>query len=166
GGMGKQRLTRVLRERLGQERYTPLRCQCSPYYVNTALYPAIEEFERAAGFTREDSIDQKLDKMEALLAGDERQVAEAAPLFATLLSLPVERYPALQLSPQKQKDNTLEALAGQVESLARRQPVLIIYEDVHWIDATTQECLDLLVPRVQELPVLMIVTYRPEYTPR
>lgn len=165
-GIGKSRLTRVLRERLANERYTALRFQCSPYHVNSALYPAIEQFERAAGFTREDSAEQKLDKMEVVLAGDAREVAESAPLFAALLSLPTGRYPPLNLSPQKQKEKTLEALAGQVEALTQRQPVLMIYEDAHWIDATSQELMDLLVPRLRNLPVVVILTYRPEYSPR
>ena len=165
-GIGKSRLTRVLRERLGQEPHMVLRYQCSPYHVNSALYPAIEQFERAAGFTREDSADQKLDKLEAVLARSEQRVAESAPLFAALLSLPTERYPMLNLSPQKQKEKTLEALAGQVEALAQQQPLLLIYEDVHWMDATTQEAMDLLVPRLRNLPVLVLVTYRPEYSPR
>src|SRR5262245_16047395 len=165
-GIGKSRLARVLRERFGQERYTVLRYQCSSYHLNSALYPAIDQFERAAGFTREDSVEQKLDKMEAVLAGDERRISASAPLFAALLSLPTERYPALNLSPHKQKERTLEALAGQVEALAQRQPLLMLWEDVHWIDATTHEILDLLVPRLRDLPVLMPVTYRPEYIPR
>jgi predicted ATPase len=165
-GIGKSRLARVLRERLANEGHTVLRYQCSPYHVNSALYPAIEQLERAAGFTREDSVEQKLNKMEGVLAGDKHVVAAAAPLFAALLSLPMERYPALNLSPRKQKEKTLDALAGQVEALANRQPVLMIYEDVHWVDATTQEELDLLVPRLRDLPVFMVVTYRPEYSPR
>ena len=165
-GIGKSRLTRVLRERLGEERYTALRYQCSPYHMNSALYPVIDQLERAAGFTREDAPQQKLDKLEALLAGSEAQVAEMAPLFAAMLSLPVDRYPPLNLSPQKQKEKTLEAFALQVEALAQRQPVLVIYEDVHWIDATSQESLDLLLPRLQGLPALLVVTYRPEYSPR
>ncbi len=165
-GIGKSRLTRVLRERLGQERYMAVRYQCSPYHVNSALYPIIEQFERAAGFARDDTPEQKLDKLHAMLAGSEAQFAESAQLFAAMLSLPMDRYPPLHLSPQKQKEKTLEALALQVEALARQQPVLIIYEDVHWIDATSQEALNLLVPRLQRLPVLLIVTYRPEYSPR
>ena len=165
-GIGKSRLARVLRERLGQERHVVLRYQCSPYHLNSALYPVIEQFERAAGFAREDTPEQKLDKLEAVLAGSDQPVDDSAPLFAALLSLPTERYPPLNLSPQKQKENTLEALATQVEALAQRQPLLLIYEDVHWIDATSQEALDLLVPRLRDLPVLSIVTYRPEYSPR
>ena len=165
-GIGKSRLTRVLRERLSQERHMVLRYQCSPFHLHSALYPVIEQFERAAGFSREDSVEDKLDKMEAVLAGSEQQVGDSAALFAALLSLPLERYPPLDLSPLRQKEKTLEALAGQVEALAQRQPLLLIYEDVHWIDATSQEALDLLVPRLRDLPVLMIITYRPEYSPR
>ena len=165
-GIGKSRLTQVLREQTAQVPHRNLRYQCSPYHVNSALYPVIEQFERAAGFTREDTPEQKLDKMQGMLAGSEQQVAESAPLFAALLSLPLDRYPPLKLSPQKQKEKTLEALAGQVEALAQQQPVLMIYEDVHWLDATSQEALDLLVPRLRDLPVLVIVTYRPEYSPR
>jgi class 3 adenylate cyclase/tetratricopeptide (TPR) repeat protein len=165
-GIGKSRLTRVLRERLGQQPYKALRYQCSPYHLHSALYPAIDQFERAAGFAREDRAEQKLDKLQAMLAGSAQQIAESAPLFAALLSLPTERYPPLKLSAQKQKEKTLEALAGQVEALARQQPLLIIYEDVHWIDATSQEALDLLVPRLGDLRVLAIFTYRPEYRPR
>jgi class 3 adenylate cyclase/predicted ATPase len=164
-GIGKSRLTRALRERIGTDPYIPLRYQCSPHHLNSALYPIIEQFERAAGFTRDDSPDQKLDKMEAVLAGDERQVAASAPLFAALLSLPTGRYPALNLSPQKQKEKTLEALTGQIEALARRQPVLMVFEDAHWADPTSQELLDLTLTRLQALPVLLVLTYRPEYAP-
>jgi class 3 adenylate cyclase/tetratricopeptide (TPR) repeat protein len=165
-GIGKSRLTRVLGDLLDQERHLVLRHQCSPYHLNSALYPLIEQLERAAGFSREDTPGRKLEKMQAVLAGTQQQVAESAPLFAALLSLPIDRYPPLDLSPQKQKEKTLEALAGQVEALAQRQPLLLIYEDVHWIDATTQEALDLLVPRLRQSPVLAIVTHRPEYSPR
>jgi class 3 adenylate cyclase/predicted ATPase len=165
-GIGKSRLARVLRERLGQDRHLVLRYQCSPYHLNSALFPVVELFERAAGFNREDNADQRLDKMQALLLGSAEQITERAPLFASLLSLPVDRYPPLNLSPQKQKEKTMEALAGQVEALAQRQPLLMLWEDTHWIDATSQEFMDLLVPRLRHLPVLVIVTYRPESTPR
>ena len=164
-GIGKSRLTQVLREQIAGEPHTALRYQCSPYHLNSALYPIIEQFEFAAGFAREDTPEQRLDKMEALLVGSHEQRAESAPLFAALFSLPTERYPALKLSPQKRKEKTLEALVGQVEALARREPVLIVFEDVHWIDPTSQELLDGFVPRLQALPVLLVMTYRPEHTP-
>ena len=143
-----------------------MRYQCSPFHLNSALYPIIEQIEFAAGFAREDTAEQKLDKLEAMLVGSQAQRAESAPLFAALLSLPTDRYPPLGLSPRRQKEKTLEVLVGQVEALSRRQPVLIVFEDVHWIDPTSQELLDVLVPRLRALPVLLVITYRPEYTPR
>jgi class 3 adenylate cyclase/predicted ATPase len=164
-GVGKSRLTRVLRERLGQERYMALRYQCSPFYVNSALYPVIEHLERAAGLTREHSAEQKLDKLQALLVGSTAQMTEAAPLYAALLSLHTERHPPLNLSPQKQKEKTLDALIGQVEALAQRQPVLMVFEDVQWIDPSSQELLDLFLPRLHAHPILLLITYRPEYSP-
>jgi adenylylsulfate kinase-like enzyme len=166
-GIGKSRLTQVLREQIEGQTHAALRYQCSPYHLNSALYPIIEQFEFASGFARDDTPEQKLDKMEALLMGSqEQQRAESAPLLAALLSLPTDRYPPLKVSPQKQKEKTLEALSGQVEALARKTPVLMVFEDVHWIDATSAEAMDLLVPRLRDLPVLLVVTCRPEYIPR
>ena len=165
-GIGKSRLITELQVRLRQEGHLLLRHQCSPYHTNSALYPLAEHLERAAGFAADDSAEQKLDKMEAMLAGADSTLSEAAPLFARLLSLPTNRYPPLNVSAQKQKEQTLEALARRLVGLARQQPLLIVYEDVHWIDATSQEALDSLVPRLRNLPVLMIVTYRPEYIAR
>ena len=165
-GIGKSRLTQVLREQTTQLPHLNLRYQCSPYHLNSPLYPIIEHLERAAGFTREDTPEQKLDKLEALLVGSAEQTTESAPLMAALLSLSTGRYPPLTLSPQKQKEKTLEALAGQVEALSQRQPLLLVFEDVHWIDPTSQELLDVFVPRLQRLPILLVITYRPEYTGR
>ena len=164
-GIGKSRLTQVLREQIAEEPYTSLRYQCSPYHLNSALYPIVEQFELAAGFAREDTPEQRLDKMEAVLAGSAEQIAECASLLAALLSLPTERYPPLKLSPQKQKEKTLEALAGQVEALCNHQPVLAVFEDAHWIDPTSQELLDLFLGRSQGLPILLVITHRPEYVP-
>jgi class 3 adenylate cyclase len=163
-GIGKSRLTQALRER-AVEPHTALRYQCSPYHVNSALYPFIEQLEFAAGFARDDTAEQKLDKMEAVLVGSAAQIAESAPLFADMLGLPIERYSPLNLSPQRQKEKLLDALASQVGTLARRRPVLIVFEDAHWIDPTSQELLDTLVPRLVALPVLLVVTHRPEYVP-
>ncbi len=102
-GIGKSRLTQAFREQIAGEPYLTLRYQCSPYHLNSALYPVIEQFAFAAGFAREDTAEQRLDKMEAVLVGSQEQLAEYAPLFAALLSLSTERYPPLKLSPQKQK---------------------------------------------------------------
>ena len=127
------------------EPHASLHYQCSPYHLNSPLHPFIEQFELSAGFARDDAPGRRLEKLEAALVGDAAQIAEAAPLFAALLSLPTERYPPLQLSPRKQKEKTLEALVGQVEALSRQEPVLMVVEDVHWIDPTSQELLELLV---------------------
>jgi class 3 adenylate cyclase/tetratricopeptide (TPR) repeat protein len=165
-GIGKSRLTQVLRERIAGERYVSLRYQCSPYHLNSALYPVMRQLEAFADLARDDTPEQKLDKIEAALVGEPEQRVEVARLFGDLLSLPTTRYPPHTLSPQRQKEKTLEALATQVEILARRRPVLMEFEDAHWIDPTSQEGLDVLVPRIQALSVLLVITYRPQYTPR
>jgi predicted ATPase/class 3 adenylate cyclase len=164
-GIGKSRLVRALREQIATDEHTAVRYQCSPYYVNSALYPIIEQFERAARFTRDDTSEQKLDKMESRLLVGAGEVDESAALFAALLSLPMDRYPPLALSPQKQKERTLVALAHQVQALARQRPVLIVLEDAHWIDPTTQELFDSLIAKVQGIPLLILLTHRPEYRP-
>jgi class 3 adenylate cyclase/tetratricopeptide (TPR) repeat protein len=164
-GIGKSRLIQVLREEIAGEPFTGLRYQCSLYHLNSTLSPFIEQVEFATGWTGQDTVAEKLDKMEAMLAGSPAQIAEAAPLFAAMLSLPGERYPPVDLSPRRQKEKTLEVLADQVEALSRRQPVLMVFEDVHWIDPTSQEALDVLMPRLQALPVLLVITHRPEYAP-
>lgn len=163
-GIGKSRLTAAFRARIAEEHVT-LHHQCSPYHLNSPLHPFVGQLELAAGFVRDDGPAQKLDKLEALIAREAPQVEGAASLFAALLSLPVDRYPPLNLSPQKQKEKTLEALSARIEALAKRGPVLMVVEDVHWIDPTSQELLHLLVPEVHRRPVLLIVTHRPEYAP-
>ena len=162
-GIGKSRITETLRESLANEAHIRLTYQCSPYHTNSAFYPAIAHLERTAGFTRDDSIEAKLDKLEALLALTPDQVANVAPLIAALLSLPIDRYPPRMLSPQKQKELTMAALVDQVIRLAQRHPVLLIAEDVHWIDPSTLDMLNLMPERVRGAPVLMLLTHRPEF---
>jgi predicted ATPase len=166
-GVGKSRVTHALREAIEREPHVRLRYQCSPFHAQSALYPLIEQFERAAAFKKEDSVEDKLDKVEAVLrlALIDGEIAPVAPLFAALLSLPVERYPLLNYSPQRQKERTLEALVNQVAGLAERQPLLMAFEDVHWADPTTQEALNLLVSRIARLPILLLITYRPGFSP-
>jgi class 3 adenylate cyclase len=165
-GIGKSRLVQSLVERLAGKPHTRLRLFCSPHHQNSTLYPTITQLERAARFRREDSGDQRLDKLEAVLAQAINDLGEAAPLLAALLSLPSgERYPQLSLSPQKQKEKTLRALVSQIEGLAARQPLLMLFEDAQWSDPTSLELLDLIIDRVPTLPVLLIITFRPEFGP-
>jgi class 3 adenylate cyclase len=165
-GIGKSRLAQSLVERLAGEPHTRLRSFCSPHHQDSALYPTITQLERAAGFRREDTADERLDKLEAVLAQATNDLGESVPLIAALLSLPAgERYPPLNLTPQKQKEKTLQVLVAQVARLAARQPALMLFEDAHWSDPTSLELLDLIIDRVPALPVLLIVTFRPEFAP-
>ena len=165
-GIGKSRLIRELRERIAAEPHVRLIHQCSSYHQTSPLHPVIEHLERAAGFARDDPPEARLAKLETMLARGTDQLKEAVPLIAALLGVTTgEPYPALDLTPQRQKQLTLEALMDQLVALAAEQPVLMIHEDVHWIDPTTQELLGLTIERIAHLPVLMIVTFRPDFTP-
>ena len=165
-GIGKSRIAQTMVEGLAAEAHTRLRYFCSPHHQDSALYPAITQLERAAGFRRDDTADQRLDKLEAVLSQGTNDLREAVPLIADFFSIPTgDRYPALDLTPQKRKEKTLAALVAQVEGLSAREPVLMVFEDVHWSDPTTRESLDLLIDRVSTLRVLVIITFRPEFTP-
>ena len=164
-GIGKSRVTEVLRDRLKSEPHTRLGCQCSAYYSNSAFYPTIAQFERAAGFARDDTAEAKLDKLEATLALACDDPMAVAPLFAALLSLPADRYPPLDLSPQQQKQQTVEAQSDQVLNMAAKDPVLMIFEDAHWMDPTTLDTLNTLIERIESARVLLLITYRPEFEP-
>jgi len=165
-GIGKSRITQTVLERLSGEPHIRLRYFCSPHHQDSALYPSIMQLERAAEFRRDDTDEQRLDKLEAVLAQATNDLSEAVPLLADLLSIPTgDRYPPLNLTPQKRKEKTLHAQVAQVEGLAARQPVLMVFEDVHWSDPTTRESLDLLIDRVPTVRVLVIITFRPEFTP-
>ena len=164
-GIGKSRLTAALLERIAAEPHTRLRYFCSPQHSDSALYPIISQMERAAGFAHDDTVKAKLDKLEALLAQSSTSHQDAG-LFAEMLSLPNGgRHPTLELVPQQRRQRTLEALTLQLEALSRSNPVLMIFEDVHWIDPTSLEALSRVVERVRTLAVLLIVTYRPEFEP-
>jgi class 3 adenylate cyclase/predicted ATPase len=165
-GIGKSRLAAALSERIG-EPHTRLRYQCSPYHANSALHPFIARLERAAGLKPDDPPKAKLEKLEAVLAMTTPQVKAVAPLIATLLRIPFAgRYPPLALSPVQQRRQTLVALLDRLEGLARRSPVLLMFEDTQWADATSLELLDLTVERVRQLPILALLTFRPEFEPR
>ena len=164
-GIGKSRLTAALLERLAAEPHTRLRYFCSPQHADSAFYPIISQMERAAGFAHDDTAEAKLDKLDTLLAQSFTPRQDAA-LIAEMLSLPNDgRYPTLELAAQQRRQKTLEALTAQLEALSRSNPVLMIFEDVHWIDPTSLEALGRTVARIRTLSALLIVTYRPEFAP-
>ena len=164
-GIGKSRLTAALFEELASEPHTRLRYFCSPHHTDSALYPIIGQLEHVAGFAPNELQSAKLDKLDTLLS-QVATPAEDCSLIAELLSLggTDQRYPALDLAPQIRKERTLAALMRQLEVFAQRQSVLIVFEDVHWIDPTSLELLDRIVERLRTLPALLLVTFRPEFT--
>ena len=162
-GIGKSRLTAALSEHIGTEAHTRLRYFCSPHDQDSALHPFIAQLERAAGFARDDTVEAKLGKLRALLAPGTRDDDDIA-LLSELLSLPSSAAD-LNLSPQRKREKLFEALLSQLEAETRRRPVLMVFEDAHWIDPTSHELLDLAVDRVRHLPVLLAITFRPEFQP-
>ena len=163
-GIGKSRLAHALLERLADEPHTRLRYYCSLYHVNSALHPIIEQLERAAAFEPDDRPERKLDKLEALLSRATNDVAEVAPLFAALLSIPAgTRYAPLNMPAQRQRELTIAALLDQLGGLAAHQPVLMVLEDSQWLDPTSTELFERAIERVQTLPVLLLITSRPEF---
>jgi predicted ATPase/class 3 adenylate cyclase len=160
-GIGKSRLSAALSERIESEPHTRLRYFCSPHHQDSALYPFITQLERAAGFARDDTTEHKVGKFRGLLAPGARGGGEI-DLLAELLSLP-NSAADLALSPQRKREMLFEAFLHQLETLARSQPVLMVFEDAHWIDPTSRELLDLTLDRVERMRVLVVVTFRPEF---
>ncbi|SAL14012.1 guanylate cyclase [Caballeronia peredens] len=164
-GIGKSRMAAAILRRIGEEPHTRLRYFCSPHHVDSAFYPIIHQLERASAFQRDDDDRSKLDKLDALLARA-TAAADDHRLIADLLSLPdIGRYPELRLSPPQRKQRTIDALLRQLDGLSRRQPVLHVFEDIHWIDPTSLEALDRTVELIRQLPVLLLMTFRPEFDP-
>jgi class 3 adenylate cyclase/predicted ATPase len=164
-GIGKSRLTAALLESLSTEPHTRLRYFCSPQHTDSAFYPIIGQLERAARLAHDDSPQARLDKFDTILTQSSTSPQDAA-LLAELLSLPNDgRYPPIDLAPQQRRQRTLDALILQLETLARQNPVLMIFEDAHWTDPTSLEVFGQAVSRIATLRVLLIVTFRPEFDP-
>jgi class 3 adenylate cyclase/predicted ATPase len=167
-GIGKSRLVEVLKEQVAAEPQAWLTpCQCSPYYQSTALYPMIDLLEQVVlRFEREESPQQKLAKLEGFLVQYGLPLAEAVPLFAALLSLPLDAaYAPLTLSPEQQKQKTLHALLTMMLRIAAQQPVLFVMEDLHWVDPSTLEFLSLVVDQGPTARILALWTFRPDFNP-
>jgi class 3 adenylate cyclase/tetratricopeptide (TPR) repeat protein len=166
-GIGKSRILTTLRQRLEAQDVQSLRFQCSPYYVNTAFWPIIDNFERALKFSRDDTSDVKLDKLEALVVTHYGRPMADVRFVAAVLLIPCEaRYGALSMTPQKQKDETLRTLVDISGAAARKQSSVLLFEDAHWADPSTLEVLDLLMHRIRTVPMLVVLTHRPEFQSR
>ncbi|HEV8713011.1 MAG TPA: adenylate/guanylate cyclase domain-containing protein, partial [Candidatus Binatia bacterium] len=165
-GIGKSRLVQLLKERVANEAQVQVECRCSPYYQNSALYPVITHLQKFLQFGREEAIRSKLQKLERMLSAYQLPLSEAVPLLAALLSLPPpDGYPALTFSPQKQKQRTLETLLAWLLKEAARQPVRVVWEDLHWADPTTLEFVRLLIDQAPTTRLLVLATFRPEFQP-
>jgi len=163
-GVGKSRILRGFQDRIHGELSNRILYFCSPYHQNTALRPAVDQLERALRFEKDDSVATKLDKLDRTLSDLGMPVREHAPVIAALLSLSTEgRYPPLALPPGEAMTKTLESLLAIIEHMASESPVLMIVEDVHWIDASTRELLDLVIERVARIPIVLVITFRLEF---
>ena len=158
-GIGKSRLVHQQRERLYGEPHLALSYYCSPYHTNSALRLVVEQLERAAGFAPVDDPAAKLAKLEVLIGQGSDVPEDHVSLIAELLSITDhDHYPAPDLTAQQRKQRTSAALLSQLEGLANRHPVLLLFEDVHWIDPSTLELLHEVVERIAKLPVLTLIT--------
>jgi class 3 adenylate cyclase len=166
-GIGKSRLVQVLKDHLAAEFHTRWECRSFPYYQNTALYPLTNLLQRVLQWRQDDTLKEKLSKLEQELRQYRLPLGETIPLFAPLLSLPIpeDRYPPLTLSPQRQRHKTLESIVAMLLELAEQQPVLFILEDLHWTDPTTLEFLSLLVEQVPTTAIATLLTCRPHFQP-
>jgi class 3 adenylate cyclase/predicted ATPase len=166
-GIGKSRVLSELRARLERQGAQTLRFQCSPYHVNSAFWPSIDNISRALRFGRDESPESKLDKLEEFIVKYFGRPLSDVRFIASIMSLPFEtRYGELDLTPQKYKDETLRTLVDLTEAAARKQPSVMLFEDIHWSDPTTLEVLDLLIDRARTFPMLIVLTHRPEFQPK
>ena len=164
-GIGKSRLLAALEEQLAGEPHVSLRYFCTPYQQDSPLHPIIARLEQEAGCSRGDAAEQRLAKLEAVMARTAPR-PDDVPLIASLLSIPTgARYPALELSPRRRKERTFAALIHRLASFASREPVLILFEDAHWSDPTSLELLDAVVEQLPDLPVLLLVSFRADFSP-
>ena len=165
-GIGKSRIARSLCDGLADERYQTIQFQCSPYHLNTALYPATTFLRQAAGLTSQDSAQVQLQKLDVMARESGIENQDTVSLLADLLSIRGDhQYPPLTVSSETRKDMTLEALVHHLRGLAARSPVLFIVEDAHWIDPTTLDLMTRIIDRIRQMRVLLVITFRPDFKP-
>jgi class 3 adenylate cyclase/predicted ATPase len=166
-GIGKSALMQTLREHVGREGCARLTFRCSPYHTNSALYPVIAHLQRLLRWERNETPEARLAKLEQGLDSSRQPLTEVVPLLAALLALPLPegRYAALTLTPQQQRQQTLDTLVAWLLAEAERQPVLAVYEDLHWADPSTLELLGAILEQAPTVPILTVLTFRPVFVP-
>ena len=164
-GIGKSKLTAALLDRITPENPLCLRYFCLPHHQSSALQPIVAQLTYAAGFSRDDTAATKRGKIEKVLARGSDDPAAAALMLADLLGLDATPVSGAPMDPQRKRTQVLALLLDQLKGLARRGPVLMIFEDAHWSDPTSLELLTRTVDEMQPLPVLLIITFRPGFQP-
>src|SRR5882724_5111044 len=166
-GIGKSRLVQLLKEHVANEPHTRWECRSSPYFENTALFPLTDLFQRLLQFHAEGTLDTKVEKLASALSQYRLPLEETMPLLAPLLSLPLpeHRYPLLNLSPQRQRQKTLETIVAILQEHAEQHPVLFIVEDLHWTDPSTLELLNLVIEQIPRAALFALFTCRPHFQP-
>jgi len=159
-GIGKSRITRAVIDEIATNDHTRMTYQCSPYHADSAFYPVTQQMSFAAGFAPSDSVDARLDKLETLLGADQDTLRLVAPLLGLDGGA---RYGALDLTPAQQRAQTMKALAGLLVRQAVEKPVLMVFEDLHWVDPTSQELLDILLDQITDQPIMILATARPTF---
>lgn len=165
-GIGKSRLVQALVSHLDQEPHAYLECRCSPYYANSPLYPVVALFPTVLGWSRDDANEAKFDKLDAFCARHHLSPAETVPLLASLLSLPASaRFPLPSMSPDRQRQRTLQMMVAIVVSFAAEKPLMMVVEDLHWIDPTSTQLLAMLIDQVPTVPLFVLLTARVDFEP-
>ncbi len=165
-GIGKSRISKMLHDRLSDTLHFRIQYQCSPYHTNSPFYPVVNQIEHAAGFEAEDTPKVRLEKLRAMLTPAGQAILADIGLYAALLSIPTGGlYPQPDVTPQRQKDLTINALIRQLLALSQTRPVLFVLEDVHWIDPTTLELVNRTIRSIKAASVLFLLTFRPDFVP-
>jgi class 3 adenylate cyclase/tetratricopeptide (TPR) repeat protein len=162
-GVGKSRIVRGFQERIAGEAGSRVLYFCSPYHANSALYPIVEQFERALRFEKGDTGEQKLEKLERVLEQLNLAADDLMPILGSLLSLPIQTpYEAPKMAPPELRNAIFDGLLAILEAMAADQTLLTVVEDAHWMDPSTKEFLGLLIERIRDAPIFIVITHRPE----
>ncbi len=166
-GIGKSRLARALCDAVTEQEHLSLIIRSSPYHRNSPFYPIVELLQKLLLFRPSDSSQSRLKKLERALRRHSYDLPQVVPLFAPMLSIPIlsERYPLLEMSPQRQREKTIETMIVWLIAESRRQPMLIVWEDLHWVDASSLDLFNALMDHVPSAAIFAMLTFRLEFKP-